>query len=101
MNIGTIVTPNSKGQIVIPYMIRKNLGIGVDTPLQVMLSGQSIVLHPIEGVTRRGDSPDEIFADILRRTAGAWGPATKEDKKREARRRKIELAASRKRRNAW
>lgn len=101
MNLGTIVIPNSKGQIVIPYMIRKSLGIGADTPLQMMLSGQSIVLHPIEGVVRRGDSQDEIFAEILRRTAGAWGPATEEDKRRETRRKRIEQAASRKRKKAW
>lgn len=49
----------------------------------------------------RPKSTDDKFAEILRKTAGAWGPATKEDKMREAKRREIELAASRKRRRAW
>lgn len=46
-------------------------------------------------------SPDEDFARILRKTAGSWGPVTDEQIKREAGKRKIELAASQRRKKSW
>ena len=101
MNVGTIITPNSKGQVVIPWRIRKQLGIEPQTPLRISVSGEGIYIHPISQVLLKGDSADEIFAEILKRTAGSWGKATKEDKRREARRKKIELAASKRRRKVW
>jgi len=55
----------------------------------------------IEKTKAKRKSADENFSEILRQTAGSWGPATKEDKAREARQRKIEMAASRKLKNAW
>lgn len=48
MNTGTIVTPNTKGQIVIPQKIREALGITQNTPLQINQVGQAVILHPID-----------------------------------------------------
>lgn len=101
MNIGQIVTPNAKGQVVIPQKIREALGIDENTSLQVVVSGQGVALYPVARILRKGDFLDDKFAQILDETRGAWGPATREDKKREARRKRIEMAASRKRRKAW
>lgn len=101
MNIGTIVTPNVKGQIVIPQWIRTSLGITAETPLQVIQAGQSVVLHPIVGIVRKSDLAGDAFMEILERTRGVWGPASREDVEREKRRKKRELAASRKRTNTW
>ena len=101
MNVGTIVTPNAKGQIVIPYLVREKLGIGVDTQLQLMVSGNGIVLNVVDGVVRRGETKEQIFREILKNTAGAWGPATKEEILKERNKRKFELTASKRRRTAW
>lgn len=98
MNIGTIVTPNAKGQIVIPQKIREELGITLQTQLQLIQTGQSLVLHPIIGVVRKVDS-DDAFKEILDRTRGAW--AGDDWEKTRARRRKIELAASKRRKQIW
>lgn len=98
MNIGTIVTPNAKGQIVIPQKIREELGITLQTQLQLIQAGQSLVLHPITGVIRKVDS-DEAFKQILNRTRGAW--AGDNWGKTRAGRRKIELAASKRRKQIW
>ncbi len=98
MNIGTIVTPNTKGQIVIPQWIRNNLGITAETSLQVIQAGQSVVLHPIVSVVRKIDS-NEAFQAILNRTRGSW--AGDDWGKTRERRKKIELAASKRRKLAW
>lgn len=98
MNIGTIVTPNTKGQIVIPQKIRQELGITLQTQLQLIQAGQSLVLHPIVGVIRKVDS-DGAFKQILDRTRGAWAGDNWE--KTRAKRRKIELMASKRRKQIW
>lgn len=100
MNVGQIIVPNSKGQVVIPWRIRKQLGIEPMTPLKISVSGSGVYMQPANLVAK-GGSADELFADILKRTAGTWGLANLEDRKREAKIRKIEMAASRKRKNAW
>lgn len=101
MNIGTIVTTNMKGQVVIPAKVRYRLGITAQTPLQVEIVGQDVVFHPVARVVRKGDFTDEMFAEILKKTQGAWGPASPEEIKWEKEKRKKELKASEKRRNAW
>lgn len=100
MNIGTIISTNSKGQIVIPKKIRDSLAISPQTPLQIIQNGQSIVLHPIADVVRKTDSK-ATWRDILEMTAGSWGPVSAEDKKLNEQRQKRELSASKKRRAEW
>ena len=100
MKVGNFVTPNEKGQIVIPYKIRRDLGIDENTLLQVMASGQSITIYPISDVVRKWGY-GATFRDILTRTAGAWGPVSQEEKKWARKRRQIELQAAKRRRQAW
>lgn len=101
MNVGQVVVPNAKGQIVIPWRMREDLGIDENTQLQIVTSGQSVVMYPLVGVVRRNRMGRETFREVLARTAGAWGPATKEDLRLEKARRKRELAASKRRAKAW
>lgn len=98
MIVGNIVTPNVKGQIVIPHRIRKSLGINTNTPLQVSQIGNAVVLHPIVGVVTKSDD-QQSYLEILKKTAGSW--AGDDWPKTRARRRKIELKASQRRKRAW
>lgn len=95
MNIGTIVTTNPKGQIVIPQKIRDALAIRPEMPLQLLMIGHSIVLHPITAVVRSIDYEDS-YGVILKKTRGAWGiqqqPSTKKS---------LELRASARRKKSW
>lgn len=94
MNIGTIVTPNVKGQIVIPYKIRQDLGITAQTSLQLLQAGQSIILHPISDIIRKIDS-DSTYLEVLKNTQGSW--AGDDWPKTEKRRHQIEQRAALKR----
>lgn len=98
MNIGTIVTPNIKGQIVIPKKIRDGLNITKNTSLNLTVEAGTILLHPVDEVVTK--LPGEINRiKIWETTAGAWAgddwPQTAE------RRREIELEASKKRKMVW
>lgn len=104
MNLGNIVEPNSKGQIVIPKKIRDELNINENTSLNVVVRDNGIHLYPITEVTTTAEaeiSRRKLFA-VLEKTRGAWAD---EDwaayDKKEKERRKLELAASRKRQKAW
>ncbi len=98
MNLGYIVEPNSKGQIVIPKKIRAKFGIKKGDFLNLIVRGDGIYLHPIRLVVPKLTKID-AYAKVLEKTQGAWGeddwPET------EARRRKIELEAAKERKKAW
>lgn len=98
MNIGIIISPNEKGQIVIPQKIREELGITSKTYLQLTQSGNSIVIAPIKNVVTTIET-DTSYAEILKKTAGSWAgddwPETR------VRRRRIELTATKKHKQAW
>lgn len=94
MNVGTIVTPNTKGQIVIPQKMRASLSITADTPLHLSLVGETIMMQPIRSVITTNNS-DTAFMELLKKTAGSW--ADDDWPKTEKRRRKIELVAAKKR----
>ena len=97
MNIGNIVTPNTKGQIVIPQKIRKSLGVDKNTPLQLSLVGKAIILRPIKSVVTSTDTNTAVL-EVLKKTAGSW--AGDDWPKTEKRQRKIELVAAKKRKSA-
>ncbi|KKU91147.1 MAG: hypothetical protein UY21_C0012G0024 [Microgenomates group bacterium GW2011_GWA1_48_10] len=99
MNIGIITQPNVKGQIVIPKDIRDSLGINEQTNLNITMLGDAIYIKPVTSVYSKLD--DDDYLKILARTRGAWGPASKEEIGREKARRKLELAASARRKKAW
>lgn len=99
MNVGNIVQPNTKGQIVIPKQIRNLLGITPKTPLNVMVRGTGIYLQPIVGVITKSDGED-LYGKILDQTRGAW----RDDKawdELEKQRRRVELASTKKNKQAW
>ena len=92
-----ITKPNSKGQVVIPKKFRDELGIDENVLLNLVLSGRGIYITPLERTTFSKDSKNLII-EVLKRTAGSW--AGDDWPETEKRRRKIELAASKKRKNA-
>lgn len=97
MNL-VITQPNSKGQIVIPKKFRDELGIDEEMFLSLSLRGNGIYLTPFEKTVPSKNSR-ALFVEILKKTAGSWaGDSWPETEKR---RRKIELAASKRRKNAW
>lgn len=104
MNLGNIVEPNSKGQIVIPKKIREELNINENTPLNMIVRDDAIHLYPITDVitTAEVEASHSKLLDILEKTRGAWADEdwTAYDRK-EKQRRKLELEASKKRKKAW
>ena len=98
MKVGTITTPNTKGQIVIPKAMRETLGIDAQTHVNLVLRGGGIYIYPIRNIIANGGN-ESSYAEILKKTLGAWRgdswPRT------EKRRRKIELKASKLRKKAW
>lgn len=98
MNLGIITKPNIKGQVVIPKKFRDKLGIDQEVLLSLTLKGQGIYITPLEKSIASKDSRS-LLLEVLKKTAGSWigdnWPQT------EIRRKKIELAASRKRKRAW
>lgn len=98
MKVGTIVTPNQKGQIVIPQAMRKALGIEASMPLNLTLRGNGLYLYPIEEILVKGEK-ESSYLEILKKTQGAWA---KDDWSRQrSKKSKIELAASQKRKQPW
>lgn len=100
MNIGVITQPNSKGQIVIPAKFREALELDSDVHLSLTLVGEGIFIQPVTASTKIPTSNDAFLA-LLEKTQGAWGPLSKEEEKKEKARRKLELDASKRRKNAW
>lgn len=102
MNIGTIVTPNTKGQIVIPKKIRDGLNITENTALNIVDDGRIIYIHPVKEIITASESDNSKLLKVLKETQGAWA---NEDwdayDKMEKRRRKIELAATKRNKKIW
>lgn len=98
MKVGAIVTPNSKGQIVIPKTVREELGINPRVPLNLVVRGGSIYLYPISDVVTKIEA-ESSYPALLRKTQGAWrGDTWKETEKM---RKNIELGASKRRKQTW
>lgn len=98
MNLGVIAKPNSKGQVVIPKKYREKLGIDENVFLNVSLRDNGVYLAPIYESAFSRDSR-ELFLEVLRKTAGTWKADSWPEV--EKKRRKIELAASVKRKKPW
>ncbi len=100
MKIGTIVRPNIKGQIVIPQRIRKELHIDENSNLNLVVRDYALHIYPVEDSAVKTLNKS-VFLKILEETRGAWGPPTQEEVEREKKRRKLELAATRRNKSAW
>lgn len=104
MNLGNIVEPNSKGQIIIPKKIRDELNINENTHLNMIVRDDAIHLYPITDVTTIAEaeiSRSKLLA-VLEKTRGAWA---NEDwvayDKKEKERRKLELKSAKRMKKAW
>lgn len=98
MKILNILTPNDKGQIVIPQKVREALGIGPHTPLQLIQLDNSLSITPISDVVTL-TTADSSYEEILKKTAGSWAGDT--FLKTRAKRKKIELASTTEKKKAW
>ena len=100
MKVGFIAEPNKKGQIVIPKQIRDALEITADVSLNIILRGGGMYIYPIKRVITKEEEPDLL--KVLKKTQGAWANSDwKEFDKREKIRRRLELNAVKKAKNAW
>ena len=97
MNL-VITQPNAKGQIVIPKKFRDELDIDNNVQLALSLLGAGIYIRPIKDVVT-AENYKKSFTEILEMTRGSW--AGDDWPKTAARRRRIELAASKRRKAAW
>ena len=98
MNIGNIVEPNNKGQIVIPKQVREALGISPQTLLNLVVRGKGIYLYPVEGVITERES-ESAYIKLLEQTQGSW--ANDDWEKQEKKISEIESDASRKNKQPW
>lgn len=104
MNIGFIVEPNSKGQIVIPKKIREQLNITEKTSLNVVADEEAIHIHPIKDVSTTSDvlSNNKMLLEVLRKTQGAWAKENWDEyDKQEKKRRRKELNRTKNNKKAW
>lgn len=95
MHIGEITTTNSKGQIVIPKKLRRELGITTGTAIKVSPQGKGLYLTPIKGFITSEEN-ENSYIKILEKTAGSWGKVSKTKFRRE-----MELKASQSRKTRW
>lgn len=99
MKVGTITTPNQKGQIVIPKKIREQLNINDTTHLYITIVDNIIHIRPVTETAIQHQHNREAILKMLKETQGAW--AGDDWEKTEKERRKVELEAAKKRKNAW
>jgi AbrB family looped-hinge helix DNA binding protein len=98
MIVGTIVTPNQKGQIVIPQKIRADLNIKPQKPLNLVARDRVIYIYPINEVITSTEH-ETSYLDTLKATQGAW--SNDSWTKTKINRQKTELKASQKRKKPW
>jgi AbrB family looped-hinge helix DNA binding protein len=91
----TFSNSNVKGQVVLPSSMRKKLGITSSVPLAIELKSDSIIIRPVQGVLTSNVN-EKSYIEILKKTKGTW--KVKDNRKSK---RKKELKASKKRREAW
>ncbi len=98
MKLGIVTTTNTKGQVVIPFEMRRALGIDEEVPLHLVMQGESIIISPVKAIISDVNT-GSAYLDILEKTQGTW--VDEDWMTLRKKRRKIELAASKKRKNTW
>jgi|GEM_PF-738665 len=103
MKIGIITKPNAKGQIVIPQKIRQKYDINSKTVLNILVKNDGFFVSPIKEVYSQAEQSmgNDAYLELLKRSRGAWGVPSKAELKKEQSRRKHELSASQRRKQAW
>ena len=100
----TIIYPNAKGQITIPKKLRDSLDINPTTPLAPILDGNSITFIPVASVQAKPapwnkTNQAQVYQN-WKKTQGAWANDDTWDQTTQQRK-KIELQASKRRKQAW
>lgn len=98
MKIGIISKPNTKGQIVIPKVMRDALGIDANRSVNIVMRGNGIYIYPIAQIVAKAENISS-YSKLLEKTQGSW--AGDDWDAMEAKRRKIELKASKRMRKSW
>lgn len=99
MKVGVITQPNKKGQIVIPQSMRKALKIADNSVLNMVMRGSGIYIYPVDEVITSSEK-ENAYIKILSKTKGTWSDE-KLDIKKDDKRKKKELAASKRRKQTW
>lgn len=99
MKISTVTTTNSKGQIVIPRLMREALQISPQKQLHIKLSGHGIFIEPVQELVANINT-DSSYVKMLQKTQGSWDEVEQKTKKSEAKK-SLELQASKKRKKTW
>ncbi|MBX6334775.1 AbrB/MazE/SpoVT family DNA-binding domain-containing protein [Candidatus Saccharibacteria bacterium] len=94
----TTTNTNSKGQLVIPVEMRRELHINPDVMLHVQLAGGGIHIYPVADVITK-TAAESSYGKLLEKTRGAWGTVDESDLSEK--RAKLEIAASKRRKQTW
>ena len=98
MKVGSFTTTNDKGQLVIPKEMRDALGIDSGVTLNLVLAGNGIYIYPVEEFITKAEM-ESSYLRLLEKTKGTW--ANEDWGEVEQNRSKIELEASKSRKNQW
>ena len=98
MKIGSFTTPNDKGQIVIPKVIRDALGINTHVTLNVSIAGKGILIYPVEEFLTKEEG-ENSYIKLLEKTKGSW-KGEDWDSLRKVKS-NVELGASKARKKSW
>ncbi|MEX0895820.1 MAG: AbrB/MazE/SpoVT family DNA-binding domain-containing protein [Patescibacteria group bacterium] len=93
-----IAQTNIKGQLVIPKKMRDKLGIKPTVQLQLVLKEAGIFIQPVKEIITDNVGKESYLA-LLKKTQGSWQDQTDVQKARD--KKKLELQASRKRKQTW
>jgi len=100
MKIGIITKPNEKGQFVIPKSIREKFDIDKSSTLNILVRDSGFFVYPVNRVLPTIKT-ENSYLEILKKTRGAWSNNNNNCEKIDKKRKKIELAASNKRKKPW
>lgn len=98
MKIGSFTNTNDKGQLVIPKDMRDALGIDSSVTLNLVLAGNGIYVYPVEEFITKSET-ESSYIQLLGKTKGSW--ASDDFNDTEKNRSRIELEASKSRKNQW
>lgn len=98
-----IVQTNSKGQVVIPYQIRKSLAINETVPLVVIEQGSGIFMYPISTVLPTGVTSGKTnsFSAVLKNTRGSWGAIDQSEQLQQSSRLSAEQQETQQNQDLW
>lgn len=100
MKVSYLTSPNPKGQVVIPKVLRDALRISPETTLNMVPADGGLYLYPISEVVTEMEN-ESAFMSLLKITQGAWGKETDQERKNAKKRVEVEKQAAQQRKAAW